>query len=62
VVAELRERSGGDIGVHGSISLAQSLLHGRLVDEIKLVIAPTSSGSGRKLFDGSQLVDFRVRT
>jgi dihydrofolate reductase len=40
VVRDLRARSGGDIGVHGSITLAQSLLEARLVDELQLVVGP----------------------
>ncbi len=50
-VTELRTRSGGDIGVHGSISVAQSLLEYGLVDELRLVIAPAIHRRGRKLFD-----------
>jgi len=43
---------GGDIGVHGSISVAQALLAGGLVDELRLVIAPSIAGGGRRLLDG----------
>jgi dihydrofolate reductase len=50
-VTELRHRSGGDIGVHGSIALTQSLLGQGLVDELRLVIAPALHMHGRKLFD-----------
>jgi dihydrofolate reductase len=50
-VTELRQRSGGDIGVHGSIALTQSLLELGLVDELRLVIAPALHLGGRKLFD-----------
>jgi dihydrofolate reductase len=50
-VTELRQRSGGDIGVHGSIALTQSLLEQGLVDELRLVIAPALHMDGRKLFD-----------
>ncbi len=50
-IAQLRQRSGGDIGVHGSIALTQSLLEGGLVDELRLVIAPVVHMHGRKLFD-----------
>lgn len=45
----LKERPGGDIGVHGSVRLAQSLLAENLVDELRLVIAPAVLGSGRRL-------------
>jgi dihydrofolate reductase len=51
-LAELKRQPGGDIGVHGSIALAQSLLRDDLVDELRLVIAPAWPGYGRKLFDG----------
>lgn len=50
-VAELKQADGGDIGIHGSISLAQSLLAADLVDELRLVVAATIAGSGQRLFD-----------
>jgi dihydrofolate reductase len=50
-VTELKQQSGGDIGIHGSISLTQSLLKASLVDELRLVIAPAVHVHGRKLFD-----------
>ena len=43
---------GTDIGVHASISVAQALLGAGVVDEFRLVIAPTIAGSGRRLLDG----------
>jgi dihydrofolate reductase len=50
-VTELKRRPGRDIGVGGSITLAQSLLAAGLVDELRLVIAPVLQIQGRKLFD-----------
>jgi dihydrofolate reductase len=50
-VLDLKQRPGGDIGVHGSIALTQSLLKANLVDELRLVIAPAVQILGRKLFD-----------
>ena len=50
VVRDLRARPGGDIGVHGSITLAQSLLEADLVDELRLVVGPAFGFSGRRLF------------
>jgi dihydrofolate reductase len=50
-IAELKQRSGGDIGVHGSIALTQSLLEADLVDELRLVIAPAVQMTGRKLLE-----------
>lgn len=51
-VRRLKTTEGGDIGVHGSITLAQSLLAARLVDRLTLAVAPTVAGTGRRLFDG----------
>jgi dihydrofolate reductase len=50
-VKSLKEKPGGDIGVHGSIQLTQSLMEAGLVDELQLVIAPALKIQGRKLFD-----------
>ena len=51
VLTELKQGPGGDIGIHGSIELAQSLLSSGLVDELRLVVFPVLQGSGRRLFD-----------
>jgi dihydrofolate reductase len=51
-VRDLKNGPGGDIGVHGSISVAQTLLAAGVVDELRLVVAPTIAGAGRKLLDG----------
>ena len=50
-VADLKRQDGGVIGVHGSIALTQALLELRLVDELRLVVAPALQLSGRRLFD-----------
>jgi dihydrofolate reductase len=50
LVHELKDQEGGDIGVHGSIQLAQSLLSAGLVDELQLVVGPAFGFSGRRLF------------
>lgn len=52
-VADLKRRAGGDIGIHGSLALAQSLLREHLVDELRLVVSPSLAGRGRRLFDGT---------
>jgi dihydrofolate reductase len=54
-VAGLKEQAGGDLGIHGSIDLARSLLTAGLVDELRLVIAPAIAGSGRRLFEDDTL-------
>lgn len=51
-VRALKDRPGGDIGVHASISVARALLAAGVVDELRLAIAPVVVGSGRKLLDG----------
>jgi dihydrofolate reductase len=51
-VQDLKKQSGGDIGVHASISVAQALLKAAVVDELRLVIAPRIVGAGRRLLDG----------
>lgn len=50
-VADLKRGMGGDIGLHGSIALTQSLLEQDLVDELVLVIAPVLHLHGRRLFE-----------
>jgi dihydrofolate reductase len=51
-VRELKETDGGEVGVHASISVAQSLLAADVVDELMLVIAPAIVARGRRLLDG----------
>jgi dihydrofolate reductase len=51
-VSELKRQEGGDIGVHGSLSVAHALLEEGVVDELRVVIAPAIAATGRKLFDG----------
>ena len=59
-VSELKSQEGGDIGVHGSLSLAHALLEEGLADELRLVVAPAITASGRKLFDGVPPQRFRL--
>ena len=54
-VSELKDQTGGEIGVHGSISLTQALLAAGLVDQLRLVVAPAIQVRGRKLFDEGQV-------
>jgi len=55
-VRDLKDRPGGDIGVHASISVARALLAAGVVDELRLAIAPVIAGSGRRLLDGLPLI------
>ena len=49
-IAELREQPGGDIVVHGSAQLAQTLIDNDLVDELRLMVFPVILGSGKRVF------------
>ncbi len=49
-VAEVKRQPGGEIQIHGSAELAQSLLSAGLIDTLRLVIAPVVLGHGRRLF------------
>ena len=51
-VRQLKQQPGGDIGIHGSIGLARSLIAARLVDELRLVVPPVIAGHGTRLFSG----------
>lgn len=48
-VAALRARPGRELQVHGSGRLAASLLDAGLVDALRLAVAPTVIGAGRRL-------------
>lgn len=48
-VGALKERPGGELQVHGSARLASSLLAAGLVDTVRLAVAPTVIGQGRRL-------------
>jgi dihydrofolate reductase len=49
-VAKLRREQDGDIVVHGSALLVQTLLENDLVDELRLMVFPVVLGSGKRLF------------
>jgi len=52
-VAKVKEQHDGDIVVHGSARLAQTLLENDLVDELRLMVFPVVLGKGRRLFGES---------
>jgi len=49
-VSKLREETEGDIYVHGSCQLAQTLIDNDLVDELHLMVFPVVLGTGKRLF------------
>ena len=50
-VAKLKKDVAGDVYVHGSARLVQTLLEHDLVDELRLMVFPVVLGSGKRLFD-----------
>lgn len=60
-VAELKQRPGRELQIHGSARLGQSLLAAGLIDELRLAIAPVVVGRGRRLFpDGGAPAGLRL--
>jgi dihydrofolate reductase len=65
-VAKLRQEHDGDIVVHGSARLVQTLVEHDLVDELRLMVFPLVLGSGKRLFGETsdkkalRLVDSKV--
>ena len=49
-VSKLRQESSGDIVVHGSAKLVQTLIEHDLVDELRLMVFPVVLGTGKRLF------------
>jgi dihydrofolate reductase len=49
-VTRLKARYGGDIVVHGSPQLTQTLIEHDLVDELRLMVYPVIVGAGKRLF------------
>jgi dihydrofolate reductase len=65
-VGKLRQEQDGDIVVHGSAQLVQTLIENDLVDEFRLMVYPLVLGSGKRLFGETsdkkplQLVESKV--
>src|SRR3954447_14606026 len=51
-VRDLKEQSGRDLWLWGSLQLMHSLLDAGLVDEITLLVCPTTRGAGTRVFEG----------
>ena len=65
-VGKLRGELDGDIVVHGSAMLVQTLLEHDLVDQLRLMVFPVVLGGGKRLFGDTsdtkplRLVDSKV--
>jgi dihydrofolate reductase len=60
-VRELKEGDGGNILVHGSPTLAKSLLAAGLVDRYHLLVFPVILGAGKRLFDDDPAAFTKLR-
>jgi dihydrofolate reductase len=50
-IAELKQRHSGEIGIHGSRTLANTVIDLGLADELRLMVFPVALRSGKRLFD-----------
>ena len=59
-VRKLKQKQEGDIVVHGSARLVQTLLENDLVDELRLMVFPVLLGTGKRLFGEMSLKALRL--
>jgi dihydrofolate reductase len=61
-ILKLKQQNGGDILVHGSGTLANTLIKNDLADEIRLMIHPVTIGGGMRLFkEGPDKKTFKLK-
>ena len=53
-VQELKEQSGKDIWLWGSLQLMHALLDAGVVDEVRMLVCPASRGKGTRVFEDRQ--------
>lgn len=57
-VAKLKAKTGGDIAIHGSVSLINALLPHGLIDRLHLIVYPIVLGEGKRLFNEGVTANF----
>jgi dihydrofolate reductase len=50
-IRELKEQSGKDIWLWGSLELMRSLMDADVVDEVRMLVCPVSRGNGTRIFE-----------
>ena len=49
-IRELKEQPGKDLWLWGSLTLMQSLMETGVIDEVRMLVCPTSRGTGTRIF------------
>jgi dihydrofolate reductase len=57
-ITKLKEQSGKDIVIWGSMTLAHSLIQEGLIDEVQLRVIPTTLSKGKPVFDSAYDLEF----
>src|SRR4051794_14773686 len=53
-IRELKQQDGKHLWLWGSLTLMQSLFDDGLIDEVRLLVCPSTRGAGRRFFDDRQ--------
>ena len=59
-IRALTQAGEGELQVHGSWQLLQTLHAARLLDELRLIVVPTVIGEGKRVFEGATPSGFEV--
>jgi dihydrofolate reductase len=59
-VTALKNESGGEIGMSGSVSVVRQLLAAGLLDELHLLVHPIVVGKGMRLFDEGESIPLKL--
>lgn len=59
-IRHLKSTGEGELQVHGSWQLLQTLIAERLLDELRLIVVPTVLGEGKRVFEEAQPSGFDV--